>query len=283
LGVNLYSGGMESRELAYFVAVAEELNFIRAAKRLGMAQPPLSRAIQQLERRLGVRLLARTSRRVELTAAGETLLREGRKALTALETAARLTQRAASPNLVLALKPGGDANLLEKILAACEAESLPVDIRFCAIGEQESLLRAGEADVALLHLPYDEPAGLATETLLVDREIVLLPATHRLAAHPSLTRADLVGEEVFAWTGECPAVGGPIRDTSQVGQLVGLGRTLAILPESFADHVTPNLAVVPLSDGDTSTTVLAWPEDSRSRTLARFVRLAASVTGRVAT
>jgi LysR family transcriptional regulator, benzoate and cis,cis-muconate-responsive activator of ben and cat genes len=274
---------MESRELAYFVAVAEELNFGRAAERLGIAQPPLSRAIQQLERRLGVRLLARTTRRVELTAAGETLLHEGRKALTALEAATRLTQRAVSPNLVLAAKPGGDANLLEKILAACEAESLPVDIRFCAIGEQESLLRVGEADVALLHLPHDEPMDLATEILLVDREIVLLPATHRLANRPSLTRADLVAEEVCAWTDECPAVGGPIRDTGQVRQMVTLGRTLAILPESFADHVPPSLAAVPLSDGDTSTIVLAWPEDSRSRTLARFVRLAASVTGGVAT
>lgn len=274
---------MESRELEYFVAVAEELNFGRAAERLGMAQPPLSRAVQRLERRLGVRLLERTSRRVELTPAGETLLHEGRKALTALEAATRLARRAGSPALVLAVKPGGDAGMLEKILARCAAASLEVDIRFCAIGEQQSLLRTGEADVALLHLPYDEPAGLATEVLLVDREVVLLPATHRLANRPALTRADLAGEEVFAWTDECPAVGGPIRDTGQVGQLVSLGRTLAILPESFTDHLPPNLAAVPLADGDTSTVVLAWPEDSRSRTLAAFVRLAAEVTGRVAT
>ncbi|MBF8192793.1 LysR family transcriptional regulator [Nonomuraea sp. K274] len=75
---------MESRELAYFVAVAEEQNFSRAAARLGIAQPPLSRAIQRLERRLGVRLLERGTRHVSLTRAGEVLLREGRKALTSL-------------------------------------------------------------------------------------------------------------------------------------------------------------------------------------------------------
>jgi hypothetical protein len=115
--------------------------------------------------------------------------------------------------------------------------------------------------------------------LLVDSEVVLLPATHRLAGRESLTRADLADEEVFAWTDECPAAGGPIRDTGQVAQLVTLGRTLAIMPESFTDYVPPNLTTVPLTDGNTSTLVLAWPEDSRSRTLATFVRLATEVTG----
>ncbi|MCT2587741.1 LysR family transcriptional regulator [Actinophytocola gossypii] len=274
---------MESRELAYFVAVAEELNFGRAAERLGMAQPPLSRAIQQLERRLGVRLLTRTSRRVELTPAGEVLLAEGRTALTALAAAEERARRAADPKLVLALKPGGDAGLLEKILARCAAEEIAVEPRFCAIGEQEGLLRGGEADVALLHLPYDEPADLATEVLLVDREIVLMPSTHRLADRTELSRADLDGEEVFEWTDECPAVGGPIRDTGQVGTLVALGQFVAVMPESFAEYVPPNLAAVPLTDGNTSTVVLAWPAESRSRELARFVRVAAGVTAPAAT
>ena len=83
---------MDSRELRYFVAVAEELNFSRAATRLGMAQPPLSRAIQHLERRMGVQLFDRTSRQVTLTQAGTVLLHEGRKALTAL------TRPNAAPN-----------------------------------------------------------------------------------------------------------------------------------------------------------------------------------------
>ncbi len=85
--------GVETRELRYFVAVAEESHVGRAAERLGMAQPPLSRAIAQLERRLGAELFVRGPRGVTLTTAGETLLREGRAALAAVEAAERRTRR----------------------------------------------------------------------------------------------------------------------------------------------------------------------------------------------
>ncbi|HYY80365.1 MAG TPA: LysR family transcriptional regulator, partial [Actinomycetes bacterium] len=89
--------GVEVRELRYFVAVAEELNFSRAAQRLEMAQPPLSKAIRQLERKLGVRLLERTTRRVALTAAGGVLLEQARVALDAVEAAGRRARRAGQP------------------------------------------------------------------------------------------------------------------------------------------------------------------------------------------
>jgi DNA-binding transcriptional LysR family regulator len=110
---------LETRELAYFLAVADELHFGRAATRLGIAQPALSKAVRQLERRLGVTLLERTSRMVALTEAGRVLSREARFALEAVSAAALRTQRAGTrdPRLILAMKPGGDAGLLPAILA----------------------------------------------------------------------------------------------------------------------------------------------------------------------
>jgi DNA-binding transcriptional LysR family regulator len=85
---------LETRELVYFVAVAEELHFSRAAERLGIAQPPLSRAMSRLERRMGVRLLERTSRHVELTPAGLVFLDECRSLLQGMDTAVQRTKRA---------------------------------------------------------------------------------------------------------------------------------------------------------------------------------------------
>src|SRR6266536_6523804 len=107
---------LEARQLRYFVAVAEELHFGRAAGRLGMAQPPLSRAIRDLERHLGVRLLVRTTRQVALTPAGGVLLREARAALDAVEAAGRRARHAGrpEPGLRLALKADFDAGLLPK-------------------------------------------------------------------------------------------------------------------------------------------------------------------------
>src|SRR4051794_40064784 len=119
---------LETRQLRYFVAVAEERHFGRAAGRLGMAQPPLSRAIRDLERQLGVQLLIRTTRQVTLTPAGETLLTGARTALEAVAAAARRARHAGRPEPVLrlALKADFDAGLLPPILAAYDL--MPVDL-----------------------------------------------------------------------------------------------------------------------------------------------------------
>lgn len=273
---------MDSRELTYFVAVAEELNFSRAATRLGIAQPPLSRTVQQLERRLGVTLFERTSRQVALTQAGEVLLHEGRKALTALTAASRRAQRAGSPKIVLAMKPHSDGGLLEKILVeyAATPGAVEVDVQICGIGEQARLLREGEADAALLRFPHDDTEGFAYEELLTEPDAAVLPRTHRLAARESLTMADLAGEQFPQWPGNPPNGGPVVRDGSQLQQLIALGRTIAMLPASTKHHLGGELAYVPVTDAPTSTLAIAWQEDSRSRPLAALVEAAVACAQR---
>lgn len=269
---------MDSRELRYFVTVAEELNFGRAASRLGIAQPPLSRTIQQLERRLGVPLLARTSRSVSLTEAGETLLHEGRKALTAMTAAERRTRRAGSPRLVLAMKPNSDGDLLEKILARYGAE---VELKICGIGEQGRLLREGDADAALLRFPHDDTEGFAYEELLTEPSVAVVPRTHRLADRASVAMADLSDEQLPHWPGSPPNGGPLVQDNAQLMQLIALGRTIAVLPRSTAHHLRADLTCVPVTDGPLSTLAIAWPEDSRSKPLAALIEAAVECAVRV--
>jgi LysR family transcriptional regulator, benzoate and cis,cis-muconate-responsive activator of ben and cat genes len=280
--------GVETRELRYFVAVAEELHFGRAAQRLGIAQPPLSRAIRQLERRLGVALLERTSRAVSLTEAGSVLLREGRAALDAVDAAGRRTRRAAhattgQPGLVLVTKAGASTELLSKLLDAYAAEpgAVAVDVLLCGVGEQERLLRDGRADVALLHRPYDSTVGFDTEELCAEGQVAVLPARHPLTGRADLRMADLAALPDLPmprWPGPDgmyqDGPGPQVRDTGQLYQLIALGRAWAVLPESCRANLRRDLATVPVLDAPAVTTVIAWPPHSRSRAVAGLVRTA---------
>lgn len=281
---------VETRELRYFVAVAEELHFGRAAQRLGIAQPPLSRAIQQLERRLGVTLLDRAGRTVSLTEAGSVLLVEGRAALDSVDAAGRRTRRAgkALPGLVLVTKAGAAGELLAELLDAyADAPgAVPVDVRLCGIGEQETMLRDGRADVALLHLPFDSTTGFDTEELHTERQVAVLPSGHPLTVHPHVKMADVIdlpGLPMPRWPrrdGTYPDGPGPeAHNTAALYQLIALGRAAAVLPESCRTHLRSDLATVPVLDAPAVTTVIAWPSHSRSRALAALVRTATLLKG----
>jgi DNA-binding transcriptional LysR family regulator len=284
---------LETRELRYFMAVADELHFGRAAERLGMAQPPLSRAIQQLERRLGVSLLKRNRRGVSLTAAGEMLLHEGSAALDATTAAARRTRRAGgadSPGaprnrLVLTVKAAGSHELLQKLLDAYAAEpgAAEIEVLLCGMCEQERLLRDGRADVALLHTPYNSLAGFDSEELLTEGQVAILPAGHPLAARTSLTMADVsdlpdLPLARFPRDGTYPPGPGPqIRDLTQLAELIALRRTVAVSPGSARAWLWAEHAAVPLTDAPPVVTHIAWPAHSRSLALAGLIRTAAQL------
>ncbi|MDG6101450.1 LysR family transcriptional regulator [Dactylosporangium aurantiacum] len=284
---------VEVRQLRYFVAVAEELHFGRAAARLGMAQPPLSRAIRDLERRLGVPLLHRTTRHVALTAAGEGFLRDARTALDAVTAAAARARHAGrpAPALRVTLKADYDAGLLPRILAAYQAHeaALPVEVLLGGRGEQAPALREGRADVALLQTPYDD-RGLDLEPLLTEPRLVALAAGDPLAARPRLSLADLAGrvlpDGAPADLGDtrparpAPADPGGARrlDLAQIFNLVELGSVVWFPPASVARrHPRPEIAYRPVTDLPPATLAVAWPQDSHSPAVAAFVRAAVTV------
>lgn len=264
---------METRELAYFLAVADELHFGRAASQLGIAQPALSKAIRQMERSLGTSLFERTSRVVTLTAAGQVLAREARTALDAVSAATTRTQRAGirDPHLVLAIKPGGDAGLLPAILAAYERESgvLPIDVVFA--GDRVSMLHEGHADAALLYTPSDDIRGLDTETVLCETPVAVLPTSHPLARRPSLSMADLRNETLHRHDpSDTSAERGGL---SELMHLIALGRKVAVLPQSLTTPLRDDLTTVPVTGVPPSVLTLAWPAHSTSPSVAALARV----------
>jgi len=276
---------MEIRELRYFVAIAEELHFGRAAQRLEIAQPPLSRAIARLERRLGVTLLEHTSRKVTLTEAGAVLLSEGRAILSAVAAAERRTQQAAQrhPRLVFAVKSGA-ADEERRVVSwklAPEPGAATVDLLLCEAHQQQKLLQNGQADVALLHLPFESAVGLDTEILYTEGQVAILPTSHSLAGRSQIRVAEVTALPdlpMARWPGpdgrypEGP--GAEVRNRTQLFQLIALGRTTVIMPESAGTDLRRDLAAVPVLDAPPVTTVIAWPSQSRHRAVADLVRVA---------
>jgi DNA-binding transcriptional LysR family regulator len=267
---------LEARQLRYFVAVAEELHFGRAAERLGMAQPPLSRAIRELERRLGVALLERTTRQVGLTPAGEVLLRDARTALDAITAADRRARNAGRlpPRLRLALKADNDAGLLPAILDAYRDEKAALEVELVLGGwnEQAAALRDGRADVALLPTPFDG-RGLDSEPLHSEPRVAVLAAADPLAARPELSLADLADRPRHRDTPGDRRL--PPQDLAQILRLVELGEFVFFLPVSVARRYgRPELACRPVAGLEPATLSVAWPADSRSPAVAAFVRVA---------
>ncbi|WP_439692623.1 LysR family transcriptional regulator [Curtobacterium sp. SP.BCo] len=270
---------VETRELRYFLAVAEERHFGRAALRLGMAQPPLSRAIRQLEERIGVRLFDRDRRGVRLTLAGEALLREAPAALDAVRAAVRRTRRAGAPErrLVLATKAGSSHEFLQALLDAAP-DDLPVDVVLCEIGEQAGLLLDGTADVAVMHRPFDDFTGIDAVDLYSEPQVAIVPASHPLARRRSLTMAEVshvpdlpMARWPLADWSYPPGPGPEVHSQSQLAQLVALGRTLLVIPRSSRAWQWPEHVAVPVLDAPLATTVLGWPAGRSTPEVERLV------------
>jgi DNA-binding transcriptional LysR family regulator len=146
---------------------------------------------------------------------------------------------------------------------------VPVEVMMCGIGERGRALRDGSADVALLHTPYEDLTGFDTEPLMTEGQVLVVPRGHRLAGRGHVTLADLEGERLFD-----PARDG-VPEGGHLMQMIALGRTAMLAPESVAEQLRRDLVCVPVPDAPVVTVVIAWPEQTRSPAVAALVRAAA--------
>ncbi|MEU4196377.1 LysR family transcriptional regulator [Kribbella sp. NPDC026611] len=256
---------MELRHLRYFVAVAEERHFGRAAACLHMAQPPLSQQIRQLESELGLQLLRRTTRRVELTPAGEAYLVRARQIVAAVSSAAGEAQRVAAGlqgRLVIGCVGSATYSLLPQLVRTLR-EELP-DVEVSVQGEmlapaQVEALLDGRIDLGLLRPPVDEEA-LSLDVLRADRLIVAVPDAHRLAARKRIRLTELADEDFVIHAGggrsvmhdtvlaRCraagfePCVRHEVAETSTLVTFVAAGLGIAIVPAPVAELLVPGVA-----------------------------------------
>lgn len=288
---------VELRHLRYFVAVAEELNFTRAAARLRTAQPSLSQQIRRLEKSVGVKLLDRSRHHVALTNAGRIFLRQAKDILGRVEHARRLARQAAdgrAGDLSVGTFPSADVRILPA-LRPLVAERLP-DLRLILHSkyaiEPRSGLQSGTLDVAFMRGPT-EADGLELVELLTERIVLVLPSHHALARRKKIPVKSL--DDLPCITMErslSPALHDATatlyreahirmhvvsRADNVLGhlQLVQEGLGFALLPESMNALLPAGVTFRPLvcDPVPTVSIVMAWKSGNNSRLVREFVNL----------
>jgi DNA-binding transcriptional LysR family regulator len=263
-------GGMntiEVRELVHFTTVADALHFGAAAEKLGISQPPLSRSIARLERRLGFPLFYRTTRRISLTPAGEVFLADCRRLLAEMDGAIQRAQRVGkSCSLKLAVRPGAGQRVLTGLLSSY-AElpgSGPAEVLYCY--DEVSALRTGAADVALMCVT-SAVAGLELLELGDERPVAALPAGHPLASRSSLAMADLRGLPEFSDVL-------PHEPLDAIVDRVARGLLVVVVGEGVADRLGAAVTAVPVVDYPVTHLVLAWAAGQAHAPRGELVRMA---------
>ncbi len=191
---------MDVRQLRCFIAVAEELHFGKAAERLGLAPPALSRVVKTLEDELGVDLLMRTTRQVGLTRGGLALLEEAKGVIAKLERASRTVRDAATSTsrlLRIGAIDAASAGFLADVLTEFRAAHPAVDVKFveAMTGPLIQMLESGRLDICLTR-PPKRMGECRYEVLRVELPYVLVPEGHALARQPVVTMQDLVNEPI---------------------------------------------------------------------------------------
>ncbi|WP_405580514.1 LysR substrate-binding domain-containing protein [Streptomyces sp. NBC_01092] len=263
---------MELRTLRYFVAVAEELHFGRAAARLHMSQPPLSRAVRQLESDVGATLLHRSPAGVTLTPAGATLLDEARALLDQADRVrVRVATAAGARTLTVGFLGDSTDRGATRLAAAYRGRHPGVEVRIreSDLTDPTCGLRAGLVDVALTRGPFDV-TGLTVHELRADPVGAVLRADDLLARRDRLTLADLAGRRWFRfppgtdplwqayWNGGERREGPVVRGVQECVQAVLWNGTVGMAP--LGHEMPEELAVVPIADMAPSRVLAVWQE-----------------------
>ena len=294
---------MDLRQLRYFVAVAEELHFSRAAARLSLAQSALSSQIRALEREIGGPLLVRSTRRVELTPAGAALFADATDLLASADEAlhrARALARGEAGSLTVGSLGPAPGGILAPLLARFGGRHPDVRLEVRAFDFTDSVdgLRERHADCAFLYLPLDDPE-LDVTPLLTEQRVVVLPQRHRLARRKRLRPADLV-DEVFvvqpasvpqAWrdhwllveeNGRRPPTSPHTADKLEDWlHLIANGEGIDTAPAVVSRYYAwPEVAYVPLVDAAPCTLAIVRRRDNTDPLVDELIELAVEIASR---
>lgn len=291
---------MELRHLRYFVTVAEQLHFGRAAAALHISQPPLTRQIKQLEHELGVTLFERSNRRVELTAAGKVALEDAQRVLAqadALGTRAREVSRGSLGELSVGFISVADYNVLPPLLQAYRSRypRVRLSLREATSDVQLEALRAERLDIGIVLAPVSD-AQLAFRPLLHEPLVAALPASHRagsltrlpiklLAAQPFILFPRPLAPGLYdAIIGACnragfePAIAQEAIQMQTIVSLVSVGMGVALVPASLMHLRRTGVIYKPLQEKTPLvTTGLAWKNSNASVTVAGLLQVAAGL------
>ncbi|WP_036771129.1 DNA-binding transcriptional regulator HcaR [Photorhabdus australis] len=284
---------MELRHLRYFIAVAEELNFTKAAKKLHTAQPSLSQQIKDLEDYIGSTLLERNKRRVSLTKSGEVFLQQARIILDNAEKAKKMARKAAEEQIVLTIGfvPSAEVKVLPEVIPTFRFSHPGSKVELISLfhpGQEEKLLQ-GDIDVAFMRPPI-ESDYIDFKVILNEPLVVLMPANHRLRYCEKISVNDLHGENFIAtdpihsgilqqiienYFSEHNVVPNTIQTANNlllILNLVSMNLGCAIVPFYITSIMTDSVVCRPLSGSSpTIELIMAWRKDNKSELLAHLI------------
>jgi DNA-binding transcriptional LysR family regulator len=290
---------VELRHLRYFLAVAEERHFGRAAKRLHIAQPPLSRQIQALEAEIGFPLFDRSRRRVELTAAGTALGIHVRRVFEALERGVHDAQRAAAGQtgrIAVGYPSSVAASGLPELLGAFRMRSPGVEVVLRELPPQDQIeaLKDGTIDVGFIRAPLDDDDELASKRVRCEPLMIALPEGHALAKRPRLALELLAREPFICFPRHrgpaffdllmrlCHEAGFIPRIVQEAPQLdivslVAAGFGVSILPDSVRAAGRPGVVFLPIVGAPQTELRVAWRPQDPSPVLRDFLAVVGEV------